>query len=349
MQRSAISLTQSLLLGSTTRRGAARDRRALGRVRCDQSRARRTEWKTNVTHQPTVIFSDISNGTLPAVSWVVPDVNSDHPGNGPTQGLRGSRASLMRSAKQVLAFHHGHRRVDDWGGFYDHVRPRSSIDGRPGFSSSYADRFGLFARRNSSNAATSRTPVRVWQYFEVCRRHLDLGRLNDRFGHQHRRLFRLAQSPRTFKRIHRRIPENILSINRRRTSRSIRNRPDLTILRGRDARSQRRMRREEELVPHRRIFVARFWSRKRRKRRLRRRRRRSAEANRSAPNSRSAKRRRAAVEGLRRDEHRRVEPNDEQRPSRSSSRSLFETRSLHRKSTMPALRPAHQPPRSLLT
>ena len=39
-----------------------------------------SEWGTNVTWPETTIFTDISSGKLPAVSWVVPDgQNSDHP------------------------------------------------------------------------------------------------------------------------------------------------------------------------------------------------------------------------------------------------------------------------------
>ncbi len=38
------------------------------------------EWGTNVSWPETNIFTAISNGTLPAVSWVIPeDANSDHP------------------------------------------------------------------------------------------------------------------------------------------------------------------------------------------------------------------------------------------------------------------------------
>jgi phospholipase C len=84
-----------------------------------------SEWHTNVTHQPTVIFSDISSGTLPAVSWVVPDdVNSDHPGDASDTGPSwvGSivdavgESKYWRSTAVIIVW-------DDWGGFYDHEKP----------------------------------------------------------------------------------------------------------------------------------------------------------------------------------------------------------------------------------
>jgi len=40
------------------------------------------EWSTNIIEPETQFFNYVSGGTLPAVSWVIPDaINSDHPGN----------------------------------------------------------------------------------------------------------------------------------------------------------------------------------------------------------------------------------------------------------------------------
>jgi phospholipase C len=83
------------------------------------------EWHTNVTHQPTVIFSDISGGTLPAVSWVVPDdVNSDHPGDASDTGPSWV-ASIVNAVGESKYWDSTAVIVvwDDWGGFYDHVKP----------------------------------------------------------------------------------------------------------------------------------------------------------------------------------------------------------------------------------
>ncbi len=74
---------------------------------------------------PTVFFDDISSGTLPAVSWIVPDDNnSDHPANrticGPSWVASIVNAvgesQYWRTTAIVIVW-------DDWGGFYDHVTP----------------------------------------------------------------------------------------------------------------------------------------------------------------------------------------------------------------------------------
>ncbi len=89
-----------------------------------------SEWGTNVTWPETTIFTDISSGTLPAVSWVVPDgQNSDHPAQqawgikkdtGPSWVAQivnaVGQSSYWNSSAIVVVW-------DDWGGFYDHVAP----------------------------------------------------------------------------------------------------------------------------------------------------------------------------------------------------------------------------------
>ncbi|MBV8532005.1 MAG: hypothetical protein JO104_11875 [Candidatus Eremiobacteraeota bacterium] len=94
------------------------------------------EWGTNVTWPQTNIFNDISNGTLPAMSWVIPDAdNSDHPGmhadTGPSwvasvvNAIGGS--SYWNSTAIIVVW-------DDWGGFYDPVPPPPlDNQGGPGF------------------------------------------------------------------------------------------------------------------------------------------------------------------------------------------------------------------------
>lgn len=103
------------------------------------------EWGTKVVWPSTsLIFSDITKGQLPAVSWVVPDsCNSDHPGNfgGCPQHDTGpswvasvinaiGKSKYWDSTAVIVVW-------DDWGGFYDHVVP-PTIDsqaevGGPGF------------------------------------------------------------------------------------------------------------------------------------------------------------------------------------------------------------------------
>jgi phospholipase C len=83
------------------------------------------EWGTNVSWPETNIFNDISYGTLPSVSWVIPEENnSDHPGtsqdNGPAWVASVVNAigesSYWNSTAIIIVW-------DDWGGFYDNAPP----------------------------------------------------------------------------------------------------------------------------------------------------------------------------------------------------------------------------------
>ncbi|MBV8148137.1 MAG: hypothetical protein JO092_03505 [Candidatus Eremiobacteraeota bacterium] len=90
-----------------------------------------SEWSTNVSSPEKNIFTDIKNGALPAVSWVVPDYeNSDHPydpsgkkfppDTGPswvTSVVNAVGRSKYWNSTAVIVL------WDDWGGFYDHVKP----------------------------------------------------------------------------------------------------------------------------------------------------------------------------------------------------------------------------------
>jgi phospholipase C len=94
------------------------------------------EWRAHISKPETNIFADISNDALPAMSWVIPDgANSDHPGyhsdTGPSWVASVVNAigesSYWNSTAIVIVW-------DDWGGFYDPVRPPPQDDqGGPGF------------------------------------------------------------------------------------------------------------------------------------------------------------------------------------------------------------------------
>jgi phospholipase C len=94
------------------------------------------EWGTNVNWPETNIFSDITNGNLAAVSWVIPDEsNSDHPGYASDTGPSWvasvvnaiGQSSYWNSTAIIVVW-------DDWGGFYDPVKPPTLDDqGGPGF------------------------------------------------------------------------------------------------------------------------------------------------------------------------------------------------------------------------
>ncbi len=92
------------------------------------------EWNANVSSPETNIFSDITNGTLPAVSWVIPNgQNSDHPSDGSDTGPSWvasvvnavGESQYWDSCAIVIVW-------DDWGGFYDNVAPPLPRDNQGG-------------------------------------------------------------------------------------------------------------------------------------------------------------------------------------------------------------------------
>ncbi len=94
-----------------------------------------SEWTTNIATPQTKIFSDISNGKLPAVSWVIPDEpDSDHPGergdDGPSWVASVVNAigesSYWGSTAIIIVW-------DDWGGLYDNLAPAQHGFGGLGF------------------------------------------------------------------------------------------------------------------------------------------------------------------------------------------------------------------------
>jgi phospholipase C len=93
------------------------------------------EWTSNVSTPNTTLFSDLTNGTLPAVSWVIPQgADSDHPGfksdTGPSwvaQVVNAIGHSRYWSSTAIVIV------WDDWGGLYDHVPPPQLGFGGLGF------------------------------------------------------------------------------------------------------------------------------------------------------------------------------------------------------------------------
>jgi phospholipase C len=84
------------------------------------------DWAKGVVLQPTQIFSDISAGKLPAVTWVIPGgQESDHAGG--NEGLGPSWvASIVNAIGNSGYWAHTAIIItwDDWGGWYDHVAPK---------------------------------------------------------------------------------------------------------------------------------------------------------------------------------------------------------------------------------
>ncbi len=79
-------------------------------------------------------YTDLQNGTLPAVSYIVPSGASEHPPGSVQSGqkfVRGLIQELMRSTSwSSSAFMITY---DDWGGWYDHVQPPQVDDYGYGF------------------------------------------------------------------------------------------------------------------------------------------------------------------------------------------------------------------------
>jgi phospholipase C len=94
------------------------------------------EWGTNVNWPETNIFSDLTSGKLPQMSWVIPDSpNSDHPGYSSDKGPSWV-ASVVNAVGQSSYWNSTAIIVvwDDWGGFYDPVAPATQDNqGGPGF------------------------------------------------------------------------------------------------------------------------------------------------------------------------------------------------------------------------
>jgi phospholipase C len=97
----------------------------------------KSEWNAHIAVPATNIFTDISNGKLPAMSWLIPDAqNSDHPGyskqdTGPSWVASVvnavGKSSYWNSTAIIVVW-------DDWGGFYDPVAPpKLDNQGGPGF------------------------------------------------------------------------------------------------------------------------------------------------------------------------------------------------------------------------
>ncbi|HVN68226.1 MAG TPA: alkaline phosphatase family protein [Candidatus Binatia bacterium] len=97
------------------------------------------EWTDGHIASPeTTIFNDISSGSLPAMSWVIPDAqNSDHPGYSSGDNGPAWIASVVNAIGQSQYWDSTAVIIvwDDWGGFYDPVAPPLPRDdqGGPGF------------------------------------------------------------------------------------------------------------------------------------------------------------------------------------------------------------------------
>jgi len=83
------------------------------------------DWKSRISQPNTNIFKDLSGGTLPSVSWVIPSLyDSDHPASGCNGGPLWvtkvvnaiGTSQYWKDTAIVLLW-------DDWGGWYDNAPP----------------------------------------------------------------------------------------------------------------------------------------------------------------------------------------------------------------------------------
>jgi phospholipase C len=92
-------------------------------------------WKSNNISPQTQVLTDIANGDMAQVTWIVPDwLHSDHPGNNSDEGpdwvasiVNVIGASPLWNSTAIFIM------WDDWGGWYDHVVPQSIDNMGPGF------------------------------------------------------------------------------------------------------------------------------------------------------------------------------------------------------------------------
>jgi phospholipase C len=92
------------------------------------------DWVRNVKSPESSFFTDIANGNLPQVSWVMPSfLNSDHAGSLSTTGPQWvanivnavGKSKYWNNTAIIIMY-------DDWGGWYDHVVPPQIADPRTG-------------------------------------------------------------------------------------------------------------------------------------------------------------------------------------------------------------------------
>lgn len=93
------------------------------------------EWQANISYPQTNIYNDISKGTLPAMSWVIPDEkDSDHPGEPQDYGPSWiasvvnaiGESNYWNSTAIIIVW-------DEWGGLYDNYKPKQAPYGGLGF------------------------------------------------------------------------------------------------------------------------------------------------------------------------------------------------------------------------
>jgi phospholipase C len=158
---------------------------------------RGAEWHSKVATSDGAFFDDVSGGKLAAVTWLVPDaIDSDHPGNhsdtGPSWVARVvnavGKSSLWKTSAIIIVW-------DDWGGFYDAVRPPfRDRGGGLGF------RVAMLVVSPYARQGVSHTQYEFGSILRFIENNWDLGRLNtsDVRAKSIGDCFNFEQSPRKF-------------------------------------------------------------------------------------------------------------------------------------------------------
>lgn len=93
------------------------------------------DWATHVISPPIQFVTDVQNGILAQMTWIVPTLSvSDHPRSGANSGP--SYVAALVNAVGESKFWNSSAIIiiwDDWGGFYDHMPPPPGIPGTPGY------------------------------------------------------------------------------------------------------------------------------------------------------------------------------------------------------------------------
>ncbi|MGA3080357.1 MAG: alkaline phosphatase family protein [Terracidiphilus sp.] len=93
------------------------------------------DWTKDVISPQTQVLTDIANGELAQVTWIVPDLaHSDHPASGSSEGPEWV-ASIVNAIGSSPFWNTMAIFIswDDWGGWYDHVVPPIIDNMGPGF------------------------------------------------------------------------------------------------------------------------------------------------------------------------------------------------------------------------
>ncbi len=91
----------------------------------DQAIYNGPDWKADVINPPSKFLNDVAGGTLAAITWISPTFEtSDHPGMNETQGPAWI-ASVVNAIGESKFWNSTAIFIlwDDWGGFFDPVKP----------------------------------------------------------------------------------------------------------------------------------------------------------------------------------------------------------------------------------